>query len=371
MWLRPGPPALPSRRRRHALRMRPRTLFTLSHPYPPLIITNLTQSVLFHRFHLVSKGRALAETPTDRTRLVATTANRLRLIQVDFADESPDVRAGYLADEVQRAIGKLPPDQRPAFLDELKARFPTWDGQVGLGTPSQAAAPTQSPMDARELRDPSFLATRLIELAPTLIEEQKRALATRLAEVGLVQSGGGGPEWPAAPLKTLRTKLAFADADNLDAARTLELLSELVALANSLDQLVWSTWRQVATKSTLKRQNPLQRTMARFAAGDQDVARANVTQDVEKLRQLTASLIAAIGQIGRQFMQRHLHKFQPDEIQALVQSEKSGGMFVSEEVKCWRKYKDLAHALNEATVESEIQNAIAEYAETLIKGLSR
>ena len=70
-------------------------------------------------------------------------------------------------------------------------------------------------------------------------------------------------------------------------------------------------------------------------------------------------------------MQRHLHKFQPDEIQALVQSEKSGGMFVSEEVKCWRKYKELAHALDEATVESEIQNAIAEYAETLIKGLSR
>ena len=312
----------------------------------------------------------MAETPTDRTRLVATTANRLRLIQVDFADDSPEVRAGYLADEVQRAVGKLPPDQRPAFIDELKARFPTWDGQVGLGAPAQSAAPTQSAMDARELRDPSFLATRLIELAPTLIEEQKRALAARLAEVGLIQSGGG-PDWPAAPLKALRTKLALTDADNLDAARTLELLSELVALTNSLDQLVWSTWKQVATKSTLKRQNPLQRTMARFAAGDQDVARANVTQDVEKLRQLTASLVAAIGQIGRQFMQRHLHKFQPDEIQALVQSEKAGGMFVSEEVKCWRKYKELSRALDEATVESEIQSAIAEYAETLIKGLSR
>ena len=314
----------------------------------------------------------MAETSTDRARLVATTANRLRLIQVDFADETADVRAGYLADEVQRAISKLPPDQREAFVEELRQRFPTWDARVDLtSTPAQAAAAPASAMDARELRDPSFLVTRLIELAPGLLPEQKTALSARLAAVGLAVSTGGGPEWPAPALKILKTKLGLPDADNLDATRTLEVLTELVALTTSLDQLVWSTWRQIAAKSTLKKQNILQRTMGRYIVGDQDVARANITQDVEKLRQLTASLVAAIGQIGRQFMQRHLHKYNPEEIQAIVQSEKGGGMFVSEEVKCWRKYKELARGLDEATVESEIQTAVAEYAEGLIKGLSR
>jgi hypothetical protein len=311
----------------------------------------------------------LAESTNDRARLLAATANRLRLIQVDFADEAPDVREGYLHDEIQRALAKLGPEERGAFVQELQERFPTWDAKVDISAPKAAAAPTQSPMDARELRDPSFLVSRLIELAPNLTEEQRRGLVGRLAEANLAPPASG--ELPATQVAAVKQKLGLGANDALDAAHTLEVLSELITLANSLDQLVWSTWRQVASRSTLRRQNPLQKVLARYAVGDKDLTRGNVTQDVERLRQLTASLVAAIGQIGRQFMQRYLHKFHPDEIQALVLSEKSGGMFVSEEVKCWRKYKDLARALDEATVESEIQQAVAEYAETLIKGLSR
>lgn len=316
-----------------------------------------------------SKGEALAESTTDQARLLAATANRLRLIQVDFADEAADVREGYLHDELQRALAKLSPDQRQPFIEELRARFPTWDSKVDITAPKAAAAPTQSATDARELRDPSFLVTRLVELAPNLTEEQRRALVGRLAEANLAPPASG--DLPAAQVTALKAKLGMAAADNLDAARTLEMLTDLVTLASSLDQLVWSAWRQVAARSTLRRQNPLQRTMARYAAGEQDLTRGNISQDIERLRQLTASLVAAIGQIGRQFMQRYLHKFHPDEVQAIVQTEKAGGMFVSEEVKCWRKYKELARSLDEATVESEIQQAVAEYAETLIKGLSR
>ncbi len=54
----------------------------------------------------------MPELATDISRLVAATVNRLRLIQVDFADEAPDVRENYLADEVEHAFAKLVPDQR-------------------------------------------------------------------------------------------------------------------------------------------------------------------------------------------------------------------------------------------------------------------
>ena len=72
----------------------------------------------------------MPEMLTDVSRLVSATVNRLRLIQIDFADQSQEVRENYLADEVEHALAKLLPEQRGPFLTELKARLPTWDRQV-------------------------------------------------------------------------------------------------------------------------------------------------------------------------------------------------------------------------------------------------
>ena len=43
-------------------------------------------------------------------------------------------------------------------------------------------------------------------------------------------------------------------------------------------------------------------------------------------------------------------------------------MLVSKEVKNWRKYVELSAGRDEATIESEIMQAIADYAESLMKG---
>src|SRR4051812_12239156 len=82
------------------------------------------------------RGFTLPEQVIDVSRLVAATVNRLRLIQVDFADQPADVRENYLTDEVEHAIAKLLPEQRGSFLQELKERFPTWDRQVDISAPS-------------------------------------------------------------------------------------------------------------------------------------------------------------------------------------------------------------------------------------------
>src|SRR3954466_6758058 len=114
----------------------------------------------------------------DVSRLVAATVNRLRLIQVDFADQPQDVRENYLSDEVEHALAKLLPDQRQIFIQELKERFPTWDGQVAITGPSQAPA-GRSATDAKELQDYTFLLSRLVQLAPTLNEEQRKTAIAR------------------------------------------------------------------------------------------------------------------------------------------------------------------------------------------------
>lgn len=305
---------------------------------------------------------------TDVTRLVAATVNRLRLIQVDFADQPQDARENYLSDEVEHALAKLLPDQRPAFLQELKARFPTWDGQVDITGPSQTPN-TQSAADTRELTDHMFLVSRLVQLAPTLTEEQRKIAITRLRDAGLTDATAGPGEWPAQPAKALRARLQLTDKDKLDPARLLELTGELAAFATSLDQLVWATWKQVAPKSELKRPLPVQRTCGRFAAADPETARPQVAADIDRLRQLTAGLISAIAQAGNLFAQRHVGKFSVANIEAYA--DKMPGMLVSKEVKCWRQYKELATAMDIQTIEKEIQDAIAEYTETLIRGRSR
>ena len=138
-----------------------------------------------------AKGVTLPDQNTDVSRLVAATVNRLRLIQVDFADQPPDVRENYLSDEVEHALAKLLPEQRGAFIQELKERFPTWEGQVDVTGPSQQS-PTQSASDVKDLQDYLFLIARLTKLAPTLTEEQRKTA------------------------KALRAKLQLTDKDKLD-----------------------------------------------------------------------------------------------------------------------------------------------------------
>ncbi|HUO10724.1 MAG TPA: hypothetical protein VM008_20655 [Phycisphaerae bacterium] len=309
----------------------------------------------------------MPELSTDLSRLVAATVNRLRLIQVDFADQPADVRENYLADEIEHALAKLLPEQRAPFVEELKERFPTWDRQVDISAPS-APSNTQSATDNRELHDFTFLVSRLVQLAPSLTEEQRKTAIIRLAEAGFAEKGAG-PEWPAQPTKVLKTKLQLTDRDNLDATRLLDLMSELVAFANSLDQLVWATWKQVAPKSDMKRPTPIQRSCGRFVSGDPEISRTQVAADVDRLRQLTAGLISAIAQAGNLFAQKHVGKFSVANIETYA--DKMPGMMIGKEVKCWRQYKELATAMDVQTIEIEIQNAIAEYTETLIKGRSR
>jgi hypothetical protein len=304
----------------------------------------------------------------ERAKLVAATANRLRLVQTDFADESDQVRRDYLADEIQRALQSIVPSEREAFLRELEERFPTWDQKVEMGGNGQKQAVVQTPTDMKELQDPSFLVTQLVKIAPKLTDQQRDAVIRKLQDAGL--SAAGGMDWPAQQAALAKQKLQAAPTDPLDPANVLETLALLAEFTASLDQLAWTTWRTVAPRSQIRRPMGMMKTIARFAGGDRDVPRGQVTQDLDRLRQLIAAIISAISQAGRQFAHNHAVKFSPQEIEALAAMER-GGMLISKEVKCWRKYVELAAGRDEASIESEIMQAIADYAESLMKGLGR
>ncbi|MEX2081072.1 MAG: hypothetical protein WEC33_05605 [Dehalococcoidia bacterium] len=307
----------------------------------------------------------MADLTPDLNQRVASLANRLRLVQLDFADEGDGARREQLEEEIERAIGSVVPDQREAFLRRLSEMFPSWDANVAVAPKADAAA--RSGIDEKELRNASFLVERLADLAPQLDEDKRAAVAARLARAGIaVQSSGAGI--PEAAAEKLRQRLGMGVGTPVDAGRTAEMALLLAELAMSLDQVVWNTWKAIAPRSDLRRGSDIGKTMGKFAGGDQDTARGQVKQDLERVRQLTAALISSVGQAGRQFAQQHVYKFG---VEAIRDAAGPGTLMKPQAVRCWEKYVELAGPMDAVMLEREMQSSIAKYAEDLVKGLNR
>jgi len=308
----------------------------------------------------------LAKHVSDLSKHVAATGNRLRLIQIDFADESPETRRGYLSEEIERALDQVVPDQRHGFLADLLERFPTWDPNIELGRIEEQVV-SRSEFDERELQDASFLVTRLTALAPSLSDAERQAVTERLREAGLAPRSEGG--WPEEGVQHIRETLQVAREEELAPERVLELLAVVADFAASLDQLVWRAWQRLAPKSTFRSTTPLRTIFNKFATGDQGTPRGQLVHDIRKLRQLVAALVSAAGMSG-QFATRYVARFAPGEIETLVGME-GGGFFVAKEVKCWRRFAEMAKEISDAAVEQEIRQQVAEFAESLMRGLRR
>jgi hypothetical protein len=110
--------------------------------------------------------------------------------------------------------------------------------------------------------------------------------------------------------------------------------------------------------------------MGQFLCHEAEASREQVDMQLKLLQRLIAAIITSISRVGSQFAKRHLAKFSPSEIEALVRME-HGSVFVSHEVKCWRKYLELADALNEDSTETEIIRAIVDCVGSLMKGTGR
>ena len=169
------------------------------------------------------------------------------------------------------------------------------------------------------------------------------------------------------PLELLG-KLGMSPKETLDEERLIKLFTALLEMVVTLDHLIWNVWKNVAPKSSVRREqggdNP-RRTIGRYLSGDREVATLQITQMLEKTRQLTAGLLSAIGPAGEIFARKHLEKFAPEKIRAGVES-KSTGFISNVELKCWRRYVELAADLSGQAVEMQIVDGIVAYTEELI-----
>jgi hypothetical protein len=292
-------------------------------------------------------------------------SGQLRLVQASFADDDATIRRDYLSEEIARALKGVSPGKRRVYLQALSERFPAWEGAPSA---KEKAPPSE------EL-PPEQLVARLVEVAPYLTIDQKRALAAQLEGAGLLAAPrAAAAEAASEPVpEELQKKLGVAADQSLSQVRVLRLIAVLTEFAVTLDQLTWNVWKQIAPKSIVRREmgaeGDFRKIAGPYLTGDDEVSTAQISQVVDKTRQLIAGLIAAIGSTGETFARQFLSRVAPAAIKE--QADAESGFFIGPEQKCWRKYTAIFNEISGISIEKEIAEILARNTEELILGKGR
>lgn len=313
------------------------------------------------------------DSKTERARKIAALAGQLRAAYANAVDETPADRLEYVQEVLKRELSGMPPDERDDIVHELLTHFPTLE--AGDAPPP---LPRSDSGRAEALpADPLQLTELLIKSAGRLGDGERAQITARLQSAGLIDapaahapvagaSGGGGTAGvPEGVARLIRTKLSIGEREPVDPARLMELSGALVEFMLSLDRLVWQAWGNVGPGSAVKRRELFQRTAAQFVMGNQDVALPNVTQDTDRLRQLTLAMVAAISKSGSMFAQRWLEKYGVEAIRTAAAPRKK--LTESFDATCWKLYAELAGNLDQSQISDQINQTIAEFVEGLMK----
>jgi hypothetical protein len=288
-------------------------------------------------------------------------AARLRLLQVDCADQPLAKRQEFLAEEIERALKSVPEEKRAVFLDVLAERFPAWGAASAAYAPAASQPPTTAPT-------PDELVAQLARIVPELSHAARANYSRTLMEAGLLPKGQEGNGWVIP--EELRKKLGLQPEQSVAPENVVQLFALLVFELLRLDTVAWETWGKLAPRSSLRKEfqaaGDLKAIIDRFLRGDPEIKSQQAQQTLEKSRRLMAGLLAAIPLAGKDFAEEYMVRLLPKNIED-VASSRGGGLFGdSMEKKCWIKYKELAYADPES-IEKRLRDAVAKRAEEMAK----
>ncbi|MDR2673677.1 MAG: hypothetical protein LBC18_02125 [Opitutaceae bacterium] len=293
-----------------------------------------------------------------------STASRLRYLQANFADDSRENRESFLEDELKKLLEPVPAGKRQLYLDTLAEKFPTWESLADAPpAPADTPAAGMSPDDVWAL----FLKT-----LPRYSLEQRELIQRRLADAGFVRVAGDSPDPDS--LAEIAQKLKLSPADKIDAARLAKLFAALAEVCIMTEQLAWNVWKNLAPKSTIRRDGSagdLRTALRRSVTGDPEVSSVQISRQLEKMRQLIAGLLASLGPAGKNFARRFQTRYSPEAIRDIVKLEGGSSIFGNTDSKLWKKYTELAGELSEGSIQTDMMDAVAQYAEDLMKGGQR
>lgn len=303
----------------------------------------------------------MGEFSYDRSRLVAETANRLRLLQVDFAQEEPSTREEYLSGELKQTLERVPLAEQPAFLKELADRFPTWEVE-----PQRVEVAAPPPPPARP--DLPTALKMVAEDGRGLPESQRQEVITRLQTAwGLSNKVPQAPARTEAVAANIGQKLGLAANQQVDPAKLAELTVQLLDFVQKLQPLAgkaWSMFKVDAEPIGLQA-----KTMARFVGGEN----VPLAKELADLRQTLAAFLDALSKCGKTLYHKHLLRLDPDDVKAAIMAEKGrvGGLWKGADAECWEKYCELAAVtLGETNVQTAMSRIVVEAVEKT-KGASK
>jgi len=202
--------------------------------------------------------------------------------------------------------------------------------------------------------------TRLIDASQDLSDGERQVIRDRLVAGGVIRADQQ-LTWRDDASDKLQKLLEFDPSEDADPQRSLSTVDLLVECVLALNKLTLRTWQEIAPKEKLIDRAKLARDLKRYLAGDPDVAREQISQDLEQLRGLVASLIFAIKNAPREWAHRHIETYGVEAVQGAVAAE--GVKFLdNREKRCWEKYRQLASSLDQLSLSQEILNVVAEFA---------
>lgn len=294
-------------------------------------------------------------------------ASRLRLLRADTAQLAPDKRAGFLQEELERHLDKVPPANRKRFVEALLARFPVAGQVVNSFAAPPPPAPAPAALAAPAPEAPEQTLTRLLAIIPQLSEEKRGDLARQLFESDFVRAYRSALELSISD-KEQKKALGLEGDQQPRLERLVQLSVALLEVYSRLDQTALKTMEALAPRSpVLKRGENVRKAVARFLVGESD----SVAPQLNETFSLIAALLVAPLSSGRSFGQWYLERFAPMAIEDVVASEGRIGVFGNKKEQCWNRYCDLARDFATADlVDRKIKECQAAVVQKTVEGSS-
>ncbi|TVQ53197.1 MAG: hypothetical protein EA377_08585 [Phycisphaerales bacterium] len=300
----------------------------------------------------------MAEQLSGIDRRASEAAMRLRLLQDELADLSPEQREQYLVEELERTLHPLVPDEREQFLAKILERFPCWDrvnGELRISISASAGSETNSVAGGNQSETPSAesLAQQLVSQASGLDDESLQRIQRILSEAGLTGSAPSSVVTSQFDVREFAGKLPLpAGTEQIDSHRVAALMRLLHTELGKIVELTWTIFRQIEPKPGLKPER-LEMMVAKFLTTDDPRIRKQLEARISELSKLAAVLLSSLPFAWR-IAQQEAEKIAPVRIEQAVPKS----IFFAREQGLWKKYCELAA---QHKLEQIIRGHVVEY----------
>jgi len=293
--------------------------------------------------------------------LAEETANRLRVIQIDFSQEEPGVQKEYMSEEIKRSLKTIHPEHKNRFLSILKEHFP-----VSFGSEEKAVHQSFSPREERAAV-PETVINQFVQVYANLSSDNKQKLHQFLNTKGIPcgQSGIFSED----QLKVIKSLLQLKEETRISSENLIAVVPLMLEAFIKLESVVQSTWMQLNPSNNISGLCKLRNTIKKCLIEGEEIESHLMAQEIKKFHLLIIALIMGIGGIGKiaqQFSQSFLSRYSPREISKAVRLEGSG-FWTSHNAKCWRKYQQLSSGISRDSIEREIATIFKDYINQIVQ----